>query len=63
MDEKQRAKPSEVKEADIVFVKWMQKRTKFDTNFNQEPCVVTMRTGSEAEIQTAAGNVCDPSRI
>ena len=40
-----------------MFAKRMHKRTKFDTTFNQEPCVVTNTTGPEAEIQAAAGNV------
>ena len=50
MDNRHHARPNELKEGEWVLAERMMKRSKFDTNFNQEPCVVVTVNGPEAVI-------------
>lgn len=55
-DQRHGARDSKIQEGDWVLAKRMCKKTKFDSNFNQVPCVVTERNGPEAVIQSNTGN-------
>jgi Reverse transcriptase (RNA-dependent DNA polymerase) len=56
MDGRHQSRTSDLKEGDWVLAKRMIRRTKFDTNFNQEPCELIRLNGPEALIRSTSGN-------